>query len=217
VKSQIRFGRLLVKEDGLHESGCLPSTSAPSAPLSRGNHEEPATVLTALPPRAGFRRSFASCAHSRGHPFEAERLDPDALERGPSAARRLLQSNNPRARLLDRLNPDQRPRKLPPGCASREAPPMVLTRWRRSSSPERACDPSEVRGDTSRGVTGQGLAWLSPSSAPRRDCSRRELCPNPIGSDTSCRDLVAPPAGEAGVAGHPCWTGVGYELTQRTR
>jgi hypothetical protein len=131
-ESQVCFPPHLVKNEG------CPHTRAPSIdeyslhPACARDHEEPATVLTALPPRAGFRRSFASCAHSRGHPFEAERLDPDALERGPSAARRLLQSNNPRARLLDRLNPDQRPRKLPPGCASREAPPMVLTRWRRS-------------------------------------------------------------------------------------
>ena len=54
---------------------------------------------------------------------------------------------------------------------------------------------------------------LSPAGTPRRDCSRRELCPNPIGSDTSCREPVAPPAGEAGCVGYPYWTGTGDEST----
>jgi hypothetical protein len=216
-ESQVCFPPHLVKNEG------CPHTRAPSIdeyslhPACARDHEEPATVLTVLPPRAGFRRSFAPYARSKGHPFEAERLDPYALERGPSAARRLLQPNNPRARLLDRLNPDQRPRKLPPGCASREAPPMVLTRWRRSRRPSELVTRTSLEATPAEESRARGWCGFRLSSAPRRDCSRRELCPNPIGSDTSCRDLVAPPAGEAGVAGHPCWTGVGYELTQRTR
>lgn len=48
---QTRFRRRLVKAGGFFEPERLPSTSAPL----RG----PATVLTALPPRAGFRRRFA--------------------------------------------------------------------------------------------------------------------------------------------------------------
>jgi hypothetical protein len=48
----------------------------------------------------------------------------------------------------------------------------------------------------SRGVTGQGPRAHGPRRFPR-DRSRRELYPNPIGSDTSCRELAATPAGEA--------------------
>jgi hypothetical protein len=48
----------------------------------------------------------------------------------------------------------------------------------------------------SRGVTGQGPRAHGPRRFPR-DRSRRELYPNPIGSDTSCRELAATTAGEA--------------------
>jgi hypothetical protein len=204
------------------QRGRCPHTRVPSIdecslhPACARDHEEPATVLTVLPPRAGFRRPFASCAPRRGHPLEAERLDPTRLSVGQAPlvdfCNQTLREHEP----LDRPNPDQRPRKLPPGCASREAPPMVLTRWCRTRRPSELVARSGSRRLQPR-FHGPGAGWLSPPCTSRRDCSRRELCPNPISSGTSCRDLVAPPAGEANVARHPCWTGVGYELTRRSR
>lgn len=56
---QTRFHRRLVKDGCFHRPERLPSTSAPSA-RSRRLHGEPATVLTTLPSRSGFRRPFAS-------------------------------------------------------------------------------------------------------------------------------------------------------------
>lgn len=58
-----------------------------------------------------------------------------------------------------------------------------------------------LRGASSRGFTGQGPMWLSPFDAFRRDCSRRKLRPDPIGSGTTCRELVTTLAGEASAAG----------------
>jgi hypothetical protein len=97
--------RRLVKDDCFHEPRRLLSTSAPSTrpftrcpltnrsanaqPARAGPRREPATVLAALPPRAGFRRSFASRSGEGG------KARPAAVRRnGPSAARRLLQSKH---------------------------------------------------------------------------------------------------------------------------
>jgi hypothetical protein len=64
----------------------LTNCSANAQPARTGPRREPATVLAALPPRAGFRRSFALRSGEGG---EAR---PAAVRRnGPSAARRLLQ------------------------------------------------------------------------------------------------------------------------------
>jgi hypothetical protein len=55
-----------------------------------------------------------------------------------------------------------------------------------------------ARAHANQDVTGQGPArgrLPSMHGSSRRDRSRWELHPNPIGSDTSCRELVAPPAG----------------------
>lgn len=78
--SQTRFHRRLVKAAGFFESERLPSTNAPLP--------EPATVLTASPPRGGFRNPFAPGAP--GFPDGPE-ARPDASPRGPGSVRRLLQ------------------------------------------------------------------------------------------------------------------------------
>jgi hypothetical protein len=57
-----------------------------------------------------------------------------------------------------------------------------------------------LRNGSSRGFTGQGPGGFRPPGALRRDCSRRKLRPDPIRSSTSCRELVATPAGEAAAA-----------------
>jgi len=74
---QARFCRRLVKEDSIPEPGRLPSTNALSL-VALSRTEEPATVLTVLPPRAGFRRSFALVARSpRAHAQgSTQGLDP---------------------------------------------------------------------------------------------------------------------------------------------
>jgi hypothetical protein len=56
-----------------------------------------------------------------------------------------------------------------------------------------------ARAHANQDVTGQGPArgrLPSMHGSSRRDRSRWELHPNPIGSDTSCREIVAPPAGD---------------------
>jgi len=56
----------------------------------------------------------------------------------------------------------------------------------RTSRPALASDRLQPR------FHGPGAGRLSPPGTSRCDSSRRELRPNPIGSDTSCRELVAP-------------------------
>lgn len=59
---------------------------------------------------------------------------------------------------------------------------------------------------------GPGAEQLSLCDTSRRDCSRRELCPNPLSSDTSCREVVvrtggtprSPGALETPVTHSPC-------------
>jgi hypothetical protein len=118
-ESQVCFPRHLVKDER------CPHTRAPSIdeyslhPACARDHEEPATVLTALPPRAGFRRSFRLVRALERSPFRGGEARPDAVERGPSAARRLLQSNNPRARTAR----SSEPRSAPSEVASRVREP----------------------------------------------------------------------------------------------
>ena len=114
-ESQVRFDHPLVKGDDVHTPGRLPSTSAPYTPLSQGitRSPPPFSRLCRRDPASGVRSPRARTSRYSS----ADEARPSALGRGPNAARRLLQPNNPRARPLDRPNPDQRPRELPPACA----------------------------------------------------------------------------------------------------
>ena len=86
---QIRFHRPRVNEGDLHESGRLPSTSAPRCPqftlLTQGAGREPATVSAASPPRTGFRRSFTP-PHEEARPARVH-LPPREEEDGPGQRR----------------------------------------------------------------------------------------------------------------------------------
>jgi hypothetical protein len=53
------FAETSSKVFGFHGAERLPSTNARSASFSRDLEREPATVVQALPPGSGFRRSFA--------------------------------------------------------------------------------------------------------------------------------------------------------------
>ena len=67
--------RLRIRAPSIDE--CSLSRRGRKRPLER----EPATVLTALPPRGGFRSPFAPGA-PRGFPWSAQRLDPMRLRVG---------------------------------------------------------------------------------------------------------------------------------------
>lgn len=107
-----------VNADSFLDPRRLPSTSTPS-PLSR---REPATILTALPPRAGFQRSFAPV-------YALARLGarPSTVVTGYSPVivsdRALLVNfcnrNDTRAQPLDRPNPTSVPRVSIGYCAPR--------------------------------------------------------------------------------------------------
>jgi hypothetical protein len=120
----------------------LTNCSANAQPARAGSRQEPATVLAALPPRAGFRRSFAPRSGEGG---EAR---PAAVRRnGPSAARRLLQpkhsasttarSPEPRFCTSGRLRftdpPGGRDRRCKPSSSSASSS-RPLPRWNRTSS-----------------------------------------------------------------------------------
>jgi len=93
----------------------LPRSEAPSidkCSLHRFRGRKPATVPTALPPRAGFRRSFAplGCSHR-------EELDPggdDGLftrgRQDRASLANFCNRNEMRAQLLDRSSPAHRTR-----------------------------------------------------------------------------------------------------------
>jgi hypothetical protein len=87
------------------------------------------------------------------------------------------------------------------------ARPEYATGWRRALHSRQALRPALASDRLQPRFHGPGAGRLSPPGTSRRDSSRRELRPNPIGSDTSCRELVAPPAGRASDAGsrRTCW------------
>lgn len=71
-----------------------------------------------------------------------------------------------------------------------------LTPFRAQVAGARPVERSRVRGSRPRELTSRIASCTS-----HRDRSRRELCPNLIGSDTSCRKLVALQAGGSCFAG----------------
>lgn len=79
----------------------LTNCSVNARPARTGPRREPATVLAALPPRAGFRRSFAPRSGEGGV------ARPAAVRRnGQAPLVDFCNQNTPRARPLDRPNPD---------------------------------------------------------------------------------------------------------------
>jgi hypothetical protein len=139
---QDRVHRRLVKDSDFVGSERLPSTSAPL--------REPATVLTTLPSRASFRRSFAPRA-PEGFPSGAEGLDPTRFRAGQAPLVDFCNQNNPRARAADHPIPGH----------AREVALSVGPRWAAPLSSRIQRSGMKKRGP-SRGFTGQGPAWLSP-------------------------------------------------------
>jgi len=139
----------------------------------------------------GFRRAFAPPMLSPGvaRPSLALLGSSPWRQGGPNAACRLLQPISIREH-------DRRTVRTP------RTAPMVA--HERSCFSNRSLAAAEriaggcARGTANQDVTGQGPArgrLPSVHGTSRRDRSRWELHPNPIGSDTSCRGSVAPPAG----------------------
>jgi len=168
-----------------------------------------------------------------------ERLDlPPSGGMGQAPLVDFCNQNTPRARPLDRPNPDSArlgdcALRARPGGTRPPLQPLVgeslslrsTPRWNGTSSTtmssRRTCFfgwcPS-LRNGSSRGFTGQGPGGFRPPGALRRDCSRPRLRPDPIRSDTSCRELVATPAGEAAAADTRAEKrGVHHEPAERAR
>lgn len=154
--------------------GAFPRRVLPTPPLAQWDHEEPATVLTASPPRAGFRRPFAPCARSRDS--SADEARPDASASGQTPLVDFCNQTNPRARPLVRLNPDQRHRELPPGCARPVEPkptdavdqvaPPVIVRPSLATRPSMRATPAEV--SRARGWEDLASQRLSPRLLAKR-------------------------------------------------
>jgi hypothetical protein len=150
------------------------------------------------------RRSFASCALQRS-PFGTERLDRRFRGDGQAPLVDFCNQNSPRARPRDRSIPGRRRG----GCPPLRPPDDVALRSR--TSPKARHDLPATPAEVSRV---RGRDGFRTPGAFRRDCSRRKLRPNPIGSDTSRHELVATPAGESSDAG-ATRDGPSYELTGR--
>ena len=130
---------------------------------------------------------------------------PEALHPGSRRAKRRLSTSaiycDPRAHPTDRPNPAHRACGRPPAQLSFRA-----TVFRRRNGLRVAVRITALPIEMSRA---RGLlssdSPIERHGSSRRDRSRWELHPNPIGSDTSCRKLVATPAGGAVAVGPPAW------------
>jgi hypothetical protein len=212
-ESQARFHRPLVKGDAVHTPGRLPSTSAPSTPLAQGitRSPPPFSRLCRRDPASGARSPRARTSMNSS----ADEARPALFSAGQTP---LVDFCNQTIREHDRwvvrtpisaigscLPVAREPvEPKPTDAVDQVTPPLASSRAFR---PFRTVEATPAEVSRARGL------GLSPDGAPRRDCSRRGLCPNPIGSDTSCREPVTPPAGEAAGIGHPFWTGSLYEST----
>lgn len=159
---------------------------------SRGCPFEPATDPAVLPPRSGFRRFFARpmLSHGRARPHvPAERLHPRWAARGPA----------PPVDFCNRITPRTRPwtirtprttlavahqRSSSRGWLRLERRNRTLSGTMRTTHCARPTELSRARDQVSV------VSHLRRPDASLRDRSRRELRPAPLGSDTSCRELV---------------------------
>lgn len=198
----------LVKEVRLHCPERLPSTDCPQGPLSRSRF-------------AGTRHRYlgfaafdpASDALSPPRCSRAEWLDPTPSPKlfasgrvtGPTSPVDFCnQLRSPST--TDGLSEPRAPRPRSPASEAvfRTAPPRGKS--------GRSAGGRAAMGTANRDVTGQGPVRSSVSAllglgSFRRDRSRRKLCPNPIGSNTSCREYVATSAGVTAAAGPSMYRG----------
>jgi len=139
----------------------------------------------------GFRRAFAPPMLSPGvaRPSLALLGSSPWRQGGPNAACRLLQPISIREH-------DRRTVRTP-----RTA--LMVAHERSCFSNRSLAAAGRIAGGCARGTANQDFTGQGPArgrlpsvhGTSRRDRSRWELHPNPIGSDTSCRGFVAPPAG----------------------
>jgi hypothetical protein len=193
AEGEDRFRRVLVKALGFSGPKRLPSTGAPRG---AGLHRtplwwEPATVLAALPPRAGFRRSFAA-PRSR-----LEWLDPGrareliARERPwPRAALSTSATDHdPRAQPLDRPNLAHRGRGRPRSQLFFARPSRVqrVSAGRPIGSTRIASGCASRHGQPRIHGPGAESSLRSNPAPPAAIAREQELRPNPIASSTSRR------------------------------
>lgn len=120
----------------------------------------------------------------------------------PRAARRLLQSNHSASTTMDDPNSAHHVGGRPPT--------QLRSRMATANAPgphPRGHDENDALRAANRAFTGQGsdlggCTHLRRPDASLRDRSRRELRPAPLGSNTSCRDLVTRRTGA--VPPRPC-------------
>jgi hypothetical protein len=182
-----------------------------------------------LPVQAGSQATPGTGTRHRSHGFAAARrlpepvralvhprfprggpeARPDASPRGPSSVRRLLQPKLTREhalrilRSLELVRPVTRALTLSGGVASLLAPgPKIRRESTRLQS--RFLGPGTEDG------------FRLPSSS-RRDCSRGELRPNPMVSDTPRRGIVRSAAGLADLIRRATRSRAGYESTRQAR
>ena len=193
------------KRTAFPAQGVFPRQVLPGGRF-RGHSDlrEPATDLAVLPPTIRLPTLFHPPERSR-----VGRLDPSSVPADSSST-----GARGRASLVDFCNRCD-PRAQPRTAELRRTSPAVA-RWRSHfhdldlSVAILNCGWRRLsRGAASRDFTGQGPR---PRQLPRRlgtshrDRSRRELRPNPIDSDTSCRCSLLAQAGDACAACDPVGT-----------
>jgi hypothetical protein len=148
---------------------------------------EPATVLEALPPSSRLQAPFPPPRLAPGE-LDCCVLDrvftPSGLSPSRSSGRvppvDFCNHYGSRARPRTRLNaPHASPGVTPLRCAN--------------AGSHAPCGAKLAEVSRFRGRRGRNLAGASRA----RDSSRGELCPETIGSDTSCHELVSTPGGVA--------------------
>lgn len=149
-------------------------------PLER----EPATVPRTSPFAAGFRRSFALRYDEEGLDSAASAGSSPAGARCHTPLVDILQSKRSASTTGESMEPIL--------CARTTNSRPLRDPQEGSPAPFRAAKPS---GHGSGAESTRAFTFVVSSS--RRACARRELCPNPIGSDTSCRGRATSLAGGA--------------------
>jgi hypothetical protein len=209
-RSQRRFRRTLVKRSDIRDAERLPSTSAPWSSFRRSIEREPATDFAVLPPR--FRLPTLvrplSLSRWRARPEAA----PGAIHPWPPRAARRLSISATDTTHEHNCAIVQTPPTTPVVAHTRGCLSFHEPRSAERSAGGRASRHSQPR------FHGPGpAAAYAGAGSLRHDRSQWRLNPNPIDSDTSCREVVAMQVGAACTAGTPRTERPAYEPADEPR
>jgi hypothetical protein len=178
-----------VKRRGFRDPKRLPSTSARSASAFAK------TSSASPPPWAGLCRPTSASQRSFALRYKEEGLDSAASTGSSPAGARATRRSSTSAIETFHKHDHGSMKPLFAREPTQLSPSRAASKKVRRSFRNREAELSRVRGrffDVRLAPSPSGTSWCA--------CARRELHPNPIVSDTSCREHTTLPAGGAGSA-----------------